>query len=127
MQKKFIAGVFEIQWFFHRLFRLIFESLTGSVYRKKCPIAYTGTNGDFRNYRRAMMINSIPVAVVGGAYDIAVNYLKQTGRIPEDVDIYQRLFDSIVDDFRAGTANKLRLANRAIARIERADEVLELI
>jgi hypothetical protein len=74
-----------------------------------------------------MMINSIPVAVVGGAYDIAVNYLKQTGRIPEDVDIYQRLFDSIVDDFRAGTANKLRLANRAIARIERADEVLELI
>jgi hypothetical protein len=74
-----------------------------------------------------MMINSIPVAVVGGAYDIAVNYLKQTGRIPDDVDIYQRLFDSIVDDFLAGTVNKLRLANRAIARIERADQVLELI
>jgi hypothetical protein len=74
-----------------------------------------------------MMINSIPVAVVGGAYDIAVNYLKKTGRIPADVDGYEPIFDSIVDDFRAGNTNKLRLANRAIARIEAANDLLELL
>jgi hypothetical protein len=36
------------------------------------------------------------------------------------------LLDSIVEDFRAGKRNKLILANRAIARIEKAD-VLEMI
>jgi uncharacterized membrane protein (Fun14 family) len=67
-----------------------------------------------------MMINSIPIALVGGAYDIAVNYLKKTGRISADADVYEPIFNSIVDDFRAGNTNKLRLANRAIARIEAA-------
>jgi len=28
-----------------------------------------------------MLVNSIPVDVVGGAYDIAVDYLKRAGRI----------------------------------------------
>jgi hypothetical protein len=74
-----------------------------------------------------MMINSIPVAIVGGAYDIAVNYLKKTERITADVDIHQQLYESIVEDFRAGNANKLRLANRAIARIENGHDVVELI
>jgi hypothetical protein len=74
-----------------------------------------------------MMINSIPVAIVGGAYDIAVNYLKKTGRIPADLDIHQPLFDSIVEDFRAGRTNKLLLANRAIRRIEAANNTLELV
>jgi hypothetical protein len=42
------------------------------------------------------------------------------------LDINQPLLDPIVEDFRAGNRNKLRLANRAIARIEKAD-VLELL
>jgi hypothetical protein len=73
-----------------------------------------------------MLINSIPIDVVGGAYDIAVNYLKKTGRVPADVDIHESLFDSIVADYQAGNTNKLRLANRAIARIEAAN-ILELL
>jgi hypothetical protein len=74
----------------------------------------------------AMFINSIPVDVVGEAFHIAANYLKTTGRIPCELDIHQPLLDSIIEDFRAGKRNKLILANRAIARIEKAD-VLELI
>jgi hypothetical protein len=73
-----------------------------------------------------MLINSIPIDVVGGAYDIAVNYLKKTGSVPADVDIHESLFDSIVADYQAGNTNKLRLANRAIARIEAAN-ILELL
>jgi len=43
----------------------------------------------------------------------------QTGQIPIGLDIYQPLLDSIVEDYRAGQKNKLRLANRAIARFEK--------
>jgi hypothetical protein len=68
-----------------------------------------------------MFINSIPVDVVGEAYHIAANYLKATGRIPCELDIHQPLLDSIVEDCRAGKRNKLILANRAIARIEKGD------
>jgi hypothetical protein len=67
-----------------------------------------------------MFVNSIPVDVVGGAYDIAANYLKGTGLIPPEVDFHQPLFDSIVRDVQAGNRNRLRLANRAIVRIEKA-------
>jgi hypothetical protein len=74
-----------------------------------------------------MLINSIPVDVVSEAYHIAANYLKATGRIPSDLDIHKPLLDSIIEDFRAGKKNKLILANRAIARFEKAADVLELI
>ena len=70
----------------------------------------------------AMFVNSIPVDAVGGAYLIAANYLKRSGQIPCDFDIHQPLFDSIVRDFRAGNRNKLRLANRAIARFKKSPE-----
>jgi hypothetical protein len=69
--------------------------------------------------RAAMFVNSVSVEVVGGAYQIAANYLKQAGGIPAALDIYQPLLDSIVEDYRAGQKNKLRLANRAIARFEK--------
>jgi hypothetical protein len=72
-----------------------------------------------------MFVNSIPVDVIGGAYDIAVDYLKRAGRIAPETDFYQPLFDSIVEDFRAGKTNKLMLANRAILRIERAEGTLK--
>jgi hypothetical protein len=72
-----------------------------------------------------MLVQSIEVCVAEGAYDIAANYLKATGRIPPGVDFHQPLFDSIVRDFRAGRRNKLVLANRAIARFEKND-VFEL-
>jgi hypothetical protein len=74
-----------------------------------------------------MFVNSIPVDVVGDAYDIAANYLKRTACIPPEVDLHMPLLDSIVRDFRAGHQNKLRLANRAIARFEKAADLQELI
>jgi hypothetical protein len=73
-----------------------------------------------------MLVKSIEVCVVEGAYEIAANYFKATGRIPNDVDFHQPLFDSILRDFRTGQRNKLVLASRAIARMEKAD-VLEFI
>jgi hypothetical protein len=76
---------------------------------------------------QAMLINFVSLDVVCVAYQIATHYLKETGQIPAEFDIYQPLFDSIVSDFRAGSRNKLRLANRAIARIEKANCLLELI
>jgi hypothetical protein len=75
----------------------------------------------------AMFVNSIPVDVVAGAYHIAANYLKRTGRIPLEVDIHQPLLDAIVKDFRAGNRNKLRLANRAVARFEKSFDELQLL
>ena len=71
----------------------------------------------------AMFVNFIPIDVIGGAYAIAANYLTMTG--PNEVDFHQPLFDSIVKDYQAGNRNRLHLANRAIARIEKAG-LLEL-
>jgi hypothetical protein len=73
------------------------------------------------------MFDPISNYVVGDAYHIAANYLKATGRLSGDVDIHQPLLDSIVDDFRSGKTNRLILANRAIARFEKINDVLELI
>jgi len=73
-----------------------------------------------------MLVKSLEVCVVESAYEIAAHYFKATGRIPDDVDFHQPLFDSIARDFRAGRRNKLILANRAIARLEKTD-TLELI
>jgi hypothetical protein len=74
-----------------------------------------------------MLVNSIEVCVVESAYEIAAGYFKATGRIPNEVDFHQPLFDSILTDFRAGRRNKLLLANRAIARMENAADVLDLM
>jgi hypothetical protein len=71
----------------------------------------------------AMFVNGISVDVVGGAYDIAANYLKRTGLLPREVDLHPQLLDSIVEDFRAGKRNRIRLANLAIARFEKADKL----
>ena len=72
---------------------------------------------------QVMFVNSVSVAVVDDAYQIAANYLKKTGRMPQSLDLHVALFDLIVEDYRAGNRNNLRLANRAIARIERAEAV----
>jgi hypothetical protein len=45
--------------------------------------------------------------------------------LPDELDIHQPLLDLIVELFRAGKWNKLILANRAIARFEKAG-VLEM-
>ena len=72
-----------------------------------------------------MIVSSVQMHVVSDAYDIAANYLATTGVISDRFEIHHPLLDAIVQDFRAGNTNKLRLANRAIAQFERDNEMTE--
>ena len=63
------------------------------------------------------------VEVVGDAYAIASNYLRHTGAIPDSFATNERLLGIIVEMFRRGEFNKIRLANKAIARFEAAELV----
>ena len=58
------------------------------------------------------------VAVVGDAYAIASNYLRKTGAIPDALATNDRLLEVIVQMFHRGEYNKIRLANKAIAKFE---------
>jgi hypothetical protein len=60
------------------------------------------------------------VEVVGDAYAIASNYLRQTGGISDTFATNDRLLELIVQMFQRGESNKLRLANKAISRFEAA-------
>lgn len=55
---------------------------------------------------------------VGDAYAIASNYLRKTGAIADTIATDQRLLEIIVRMFQHGEFNRIRLANRAIARFE---------
>ena len=56
--------------------------------------------------------------VVGDAYAIAANYLRRTGAIPDDFATCDRLLEIIVQMFHRGESNKIRLANKAIAKFQ---------
>ena len=58
------------------------------------------------------------VEVVGEAYAIASNYLRKTGAIPDTFATNERLLEIIVQMFQRGEFNKIRLANKAIAKFE---------
>ena len=58
------------------------------------------------------------VEVVGDAYAIAANYLRRTGGIPDSLAPNERLLEIIVQMFQRGEFNKIRLANKAIAKFE---------
>jgi hypothetical protein len=60
------------------------------------------------------------VEVVGDAYAIASNYLRKTGAIPETRATNDVLLEMIVEMFQRGEFNKIRLANKAIAKFEAA-------
>jgi len=55
---------------------------------------------------------------VGDAYAIASNYLRKTGAIADTIATDHRLLEIIVRMFQHGEFNRIRLANRAIARFE---------
>ena len=59
--------------------------------------------------------------VVGHAYAIASDYLRRSGAISDDVITNNRLLEIIVQMFCRGEINKIRLANRAIARFKCTD------
>ena len=58
------------------------------------------------------------VEVVGDAYAIASNYLRKTGAIGDSLAVNDTLLEMIVQMFKRGEFNRIRLANKAIARFE---------
>jgi hypothetical protein len=75
-------------------------------------------------YRRAEVmlvergLQVMNVEVVGDAYAIASNYLRRTGAITDSIATNETLLEIIVQMFRRGEFNRLRLANKAIAKFE---------
>jgi hypothetical protein len=67
---------------------------------------------------RGMQVTS--VEVVSDAYAIAANYLRRSGVLPDTVQPNDQLVGIIVQLFQRGEANKLKLANKAIAMFEAA-------
>jgi hypothetical protein len=63
------------------------------------------------------------VGVVGDAYAIASNYLCRTGAVADTFATDDRLLEIIVQLFECGEFNKIRLANKAIAKFEAAELV----
>ena len=63
------------------------------------------------------------VEVVGGAYAIASNYLRKAGAIGDTLATNERLLEIIMELVQRGELNKIRLANKAIAKFE-ADELV---
>jgi hypothetical protein len=58
------------------------------------------------------------MGVVGDAYAIASNYLRRSGVLPDTFVTDERLLEIIVQMFHRGEGNKIRLANKAIAKFE---------
>lgn len=58
--------------------------------------------------------------VVDQAYDIAFDYLRLSGAIPQMFGVHELLLDLVVDLYYRGERNKIRLANKAIAAYENA-------
>jgi hypothetical protein len=58
------------------------------------------------------------VEAVGDAYAIASNYLRKTGAIPDTSATNDALLEIIVGMFHRGEHNRIRLANKAIAKFE---------
>ncbi|WP_322517225.1 hypothetical protein SR870_06635 [Rhodopseudomonas palustris] len=60
------------------------------------------------------------VDVIGQAYDIAANYLRRTGVIPDSSATNDALLELIVRMFHRGETNPIKLANKAISNFEAA-------
>ena len=63
------------------------------------------------------------VEVVGDSYAIASNYLRKSGAMADSFATNDRLLGIIVEIFQRGEYNKIRLANKAIAKFEAAELV----
>jgi hypothetical protein len=65
------------------------------------------------------------VEVVGDAYAIAANYLRRSGAIADNYATNEPLLEIIVQLFHRGEFNKIRLANKAIAKFEAQEAAKE--
>jgi hypothetical protein len=68
-------------------------------------------------------LQAMNVEVLGDAYAIAANYLRKAGVISETLATNDRLLEIIMDLFRRGELNKIKLANKAIAQFEATELV----
>ncbi len=58
---------------------------------------------------------------IGNAYAIAANYLRKAGSIPDTLEANEPLLTIIVQLFQQGEYNRLKLANKAIAKFESSE------
>ena len=65
-------------------------------------------------------LQAMHVEAVGDAYAIASNYLRKTGAISDGIAVNETLLEMIVQMFQRGEFNRIRLANKAIAKFEAA-------
>jgi len=63
-------------------------------------------------------IQVMNLEVVGDAYAIASNYLRKSGAIADTLAPNEPLLEIIVKMFQRGEQNKIRLANKAIAKFQ---------
>ena len=63
------------------------------------------------------------VEAVGDAYAIASNYLRKSGVISDSVATNDALLQIIVEMYHRGEYNRIRLANKAIAKFETVELV----
>jgi hypothetical protein len=63
-------------------------------------------------------LQAVNVELVSDAYAIAANYLRRSGAIPDTLVTNERLLEIIIKLLQHGEFNKIRLANKAIARFE---------
>jgi hypothetical protein len=63
-------------------------------------------------------LQAINVELVSEAYAIAANYLRRSGAIPDSLVTNERLLEIIIKLLQQGEFNRIRLANKAIARFE---------
>ena len=63
-------------------------------------------------------LQAIDVELVSDAYAIAANYLRRSGGIPDTLVTNEGLLEIVVKLLQHGEFNRIRLANKAIARFE---------
>ncbi|MBR0994011.1 hypothetical protein JQ580_25145 [Bradyrhizobium japonicum] len=63
-------------------------------------------------------LQAMNVELVSEAYAIAANYLRRSGAMPDTLVTDERLLGIIVKLLHNGEINKIRLANKAIARFQ---------
>jgi hypothetical protein len=84
------------------------------------PSRFIRLNGEATAMLVERGLQVMNVEVVGEAYSIASNYLRRSGAIADSFATDERLLEIIVNLFQHGEFNKIRLANKAIARFEEA-------
>jgi hypothetical protein len=67
-------------------------------------------------------LQAINVELVSEAYAIAANYLRRSGAIPDSLATNECLLEIIIKLLQHGEFNRIRLANKAIARFEAQSE-----